>query len=211
MAIQISGTTVIDNSRNLSNIANASTSATGNTYAIRDASGNIAAANLSGNMQVFTSPGSFSVPPTTTKLKVTVTGGGGNLISPVFGPSGSGGGTGIALITVTGGSSIPVTVGAAARPGGSSTFGSFVTATGGAGAVAGGSASFPAPAPTYEAQLNLVGDSGQPSENDFRSGGASYWGGNTPTVGSYGSGSIMLDKSGNNNFPARDGVVVVEW
>lgn len=43
MAIQISGTTVIDNSRNLTNIANATTLACPNTYVLRDANGRILA------------------------------------------------------------------------------------------------------------------------------------------------------------------------
>lgn len=51
MAIQISGTNVIDNSRNLTNIANATTAATANTYVIRDASGNIPSSSL-GNIPI---------------------------------------------------------------------------------------------------------------------------------------------------------------
>lgn len=47
MAIQISGTTVIDNSRNLSNIANASTSSSANAYVVRDGSGNFSAGTIS--------------------------------------------------------------------------------------------------------------------------------------------------------------------
>jgi hypothetical protein len=43
MAIQISSCPVIDNSRNLTNIANATTAATANTYVLRDADGNITA------------------------------------------------------------------------------------------------------------------------------------------------------------------------
>jgi hypothetical protein len=43
MAIQISSCPVIDNSRCLVNIANATTAATANTYVIRDADGNITA------------------------------------------------------------------------------------------------------------------------------------------------------------------------
>jgi hypothetical protein len=46
MAIQISSCPVIDNSRNLTNIANATTAATANTYVLRDADGNITANEL---------------------------------------------------------------------------------------------------------------------------------------------------------------------
>ena len=53
MAIQISGTDVIDNSRNLTNIVNATSTNTGNAFVRRDASGNFSAgtitASLSGN------------------------------------------------------------------------------------------------------------------------------------------------------------------
>ena len=43
MAIQISGCPVLDNSRNLVNVGNATTTSTANTYVIRDANGNITA------------------------------------------------------------------------------------------------------------------------------------------------------------------------
>jgi hypothetical protein len=46
MAIQISGCPVIDNSRNLTNIANATTAATVNTYVLRGADGKICASSL---------------------------------------------------------------------------------------------------------------------------------------------------------------------
>lgn len=53
MAIKISGTTVVDDSRNLSNIANSSSSNTASAFVVRDESGNFSAgtitAALSGN------------------------------------------------------------------------------------------------------------------------------------------------------------------
>jgi hypothetical protein len=215
MAIQISGTTVIDDSRNLSNIANATTAATADTYAIRDAGGNLSAANLTANMSVYTGPGTFTVPPSTTRLKVTVTGGGGNYtVPPLSRNAGAGGGTGIAVINVTPGSSIPLTVGAAGAPGGSSTFGSFVTATGGGEGDAGGTASFPSPAPSYVSQLNIGGQSGfiYTGEYRYRAGGASFWGGNGGPGGAYGSGATIPSPSPSGAvIPARAGVVVVEW
>lgn len=39
MAIQIAGTNVVDNTRNLVNITNATSAATGNTFVLRDANG----------------------------------------------------------------------------------------------------------------------------------------------------------------------------
>lgn len=58
MAIQISGTTVIDNSRNLSNIANGTSANTASAFVQRDVSGNFSAgtitAALSGNSSTAT-------------------------------------------------------------------------------------------------------------------------------------------------------------
>ena len=104
------------------------------------------------NMTVFTSttPGqTFSVPPTTTRLKVTVVGGGGGGQSAggplcIGNKGGAGGGAAIRVISgLAGGNTIPVTVGAggtagtglggAGGAGGTSSFGVFSTATGGAG------------------------------------------------------------------------------
>lgn len=177
------------------------------------------------NMQVFTSPGSFFVPPTTTKLKVTVTGGGGALGEGNRG--GSSGATGIAVFNVTSGSTIPVAVGAGGQsfpsdiPGGTSSFGGFVAATGGNNSV-GGVASFPAPAPTYQARLGLDGGNGASGSvfSPLTAGGASYWGSAgvnvtfapnpTPvTQGAYGAGGGV--GPGPRQFSGIQGVVVVEW
>lgn len=61
MAIQISGTTVIDNSRNLSNIANSTNANTANAFVVRDGSGNFSAgtitASLNGSVTLSTSNG----------------------------------------------------------------------------------------------------------------------------------------------------------
>ena len=188
------------------------------------------------NMQVFTSPGTFTVPPTTTKVKVTVTGGGGGggLLAPATYYAGTGGGTGIAVINISGPASIPVTIGAAGAnfpsplgsSGGSSSFGTYVSASGGllAGisptATDGGSASFPQPAPTYQSTLNIFGGSissfwsPQPYGNAQMSvGGSSYWG-SSGTTSSYGSGSSSRSGVPNGTYfwyPAGAGVVVVEW
>jgi hypothetical protein len=58
MAIQISGTTVIDNSRNLTSIANATNANTASAFVQRDASGNFSAgtitAALTGNSSTAT-------------------------------------------------------------------------------------------------------------------------------------------------------------
>jgi hypothetical protein len=94
-----------------------------------------AAAPVSGftNMQVFTSPGTFTTPATTTKIKVTVVGGGASGITSNGG--GGGGGTAIYVGPVTASTPYAVTVGAASSPaasGNTSSFASLASATGGA-------------------------------------------------------------------------------
>lgn len=105
------------------------------------APGVIPSGGLSG--QIFASttpgPGSWTAPPTTTRIRVTVVGaGGGN--GPPASPSGpfqggAGGGTGIRSIPVVGGTPYPYTIGAGGTgAGGTTSFGSpaSVSATGGA-------------------------------------------------------------------------------
>jgi hypothetical protein len=84
----------------------------GTGISVTNSTGSITIANtLSGgfsNMQVFTGPGTFTTPATTTNIKVTVVGGGG-------------GGSGPSPVEAAGGS------------GGTSSFGSLASATGGVG------------------------------------------------------------------------------
>jgi hypothetical protein len=116
------------------------------------APGAIAAAGGSGgvgSVQVFTSPGTFNIPVTTFKIKVTVVGGGGpggsagSFVSEASGIGGSGGGGGTAVKWIDAPypvTAVPVTVGVAS---GTSSFGAYASATGGgAGAASpsGGSA-----------------------------------------------------------------------
>ena len=96
-----------------------------------------AAAGGFSNMQVFTSPGTFTTPATTTKIKVTVVGGGGaggGSVSPSGGGGGGGGGGAIYVGPVTASTGYAVTVGGA---GGTSSFGALASATGGAAGTAG--------------------------------------------------------------------------
>lgn len=96
------------------------------------------AAGYSGpSATVFTSPGTFTIPSTTTRIKVTVVGGGGS--GGTRGPgAASGGGAGGAAISwlsgLTGGNTLAVTVGA----GGSSVSGDANGNTGGTSSVASG-------------------------------------------------------------------------
>jgi hypothetical protein len=99
-----------------------------------------AAAGGFSSMQVFTGPGTFTTPATTTKIKVTVVGGGGNCgTAPSVYSAGSGGGGGAAIYVgpVTASTPYTVTVGSG-NPGGTSSFGPLASATGGA---AGGNSS----------------------------------------------------------------------
>ena len=94
----------------------------------------------------FSSPGTFTVPSSTTAVKVTVIGGGGGGANATIGNVGGGGGgsSGVNIQYITGitsGASIPVTVGAGGSPGGTggtSSIGPFgpggtVSQTGGGG------------------------------------------------------------------------------
>jgi hypothetical protein len=102
-----------------------------------------AAASGFSNMTVFTSPGTLTTPASTTKIKVTVVGGGGN--GGANGPGGtagggSGGGAGGAAIyvgPVAASSPFSVTVGGA---GGTSSFAALASATGGSAGGPGNSA-----------------------------------------------------------------------
>jgi hypothetical protein len=96
-----------------------------------------------GNMEVFTSSGTFTVPAGITKVKVTVVGGGGGGGTTVSGSGGGGGGTAIKVVTgLTPGGTVTVTVGgggALANSGGTSSFDAFCSATGGSvGGTSGG-------------------------------------------------------------------------
>ena len=91
------------------------------------------------NSQLFTASGTFTVPTSITKVKVTVFGGGGGACITQGAPGGLGG-VAIGYYTVTSGASITVTIGAggasasgAGSSGGTTSFGAFISATGGAG------------------------------------------------------------------------------
>jgi hypothetical protein len=183
------------------------------------------------NMQVFTSPGTFTTPATVTQVKVTVVGGGapGGTGSPTgnYGGGGGGGGGGAIYVgPVSASTPYAVTVGAAS---GTSSFSTLASATGGSGgsntptnnAGGGGAAGGAGSAGTL--QFNGGGGgggSGSPAGtglggtggNSLFGGGARSGAGATGIPGTaYGGGA-----SGSSSLPVAQGtgaagVVIVEY
>jgi hypothetical protein len=198
-------------------------STSGNVLTSNGTTWTSAAAAASGfsNMQVFTSPGTFTTPATTTKIKVTVVGGGGGgvPVNPAPRVSGGGGGGGGAIYVgavsastpyaVTVGSGGTFNVNAAGSPGGTSSFGSLASATGGTGASSGNT-------------TGGAGSAGTLQFNGFASlgpgvGGGSALGfgvGGQPTTQNgflYGGGGSGASPSSNNSGSGAAGVVIVEY
>jgi len=151
-------------------------------------------------IEVFNAPGTFTLPPGITAVKVTVIGGGGGAgagagESP-YGRPGGLGGFGVKVVTgLTG--PVAVTVGNAgnqpAGAGGTSTFGPFVTATGGNGGVGhpplGGSPGNPGTSPG--STINSVARSAFNSTGfDFEAGQA---GGGNPNSGNGSVGRVIVE------------------
>jgi hypothetical protein len=191
------------------------------------------------NMQVFTSPGTFTTPSTTTKIKVTVVGGGasgGARINPAPAPVGSaagggGGGTAIYVGPITASTPYAITVGAGGtgvtatsigNPGGTSSFGSLASATGGSAGPNTGPTSFVAGGAGgagTTGTLLLVGGTGgnglsaAPGGSSQNIGGSSAFGGGTsvssPSVGNYGGGGGGAPTSPTISSAAGGGGVVI--
>lgn len=190
----------------------------GTGISVTNGAGSITIANTlsSGftNMQVFTSPGTFTTPATTTRVKITVVGGGGNGgagSGTGSGSGGGGGGTAVYVGPINSSTPYPVTVGAGgvspAGPGGTSSFGSLASATGGGGVPgpgAGGAGS--------TGTLLLEGGNGTSGPISGQGGNSSISGiGVRSQVGkTYGGGG----GGGGINQPGNAGavgVVIVEW
>jgi hypothetical protein len=131
----------------------------GTGISVTNGSGAITIASTGGggfsNMEVFTSPGTWTNPGNVEKVKVTVVGGGGgsatlplpNAPSSTASSGGGGGGAAIEVIPFPSATNVTVTTGAgggAGAAGGTSSFGPYCSATGGAAGVI----NFPAPANT---------------------------------------------------------------
>lgn len=192
-------------------------------------SGTLTWANAAGggfsNMEVFTSPGTWTNPGSVTKVKVTVTGGGGGghrtpEASPAFHIGANAGGTAIEVVTIPT-SPVAVTVGSGGSfsnydwypdvsgSGGTSSFGAYCSATGGTGAVT----IYNGPEPSYYSfgsagvgsggQINIAGGRGDaiPANvnSKFSHGGHSIWGGagrTTSDTSAYGAGGHATGTSG---------------
>ena len=210
----------------------------GSGISVTNGSGSITIASTAAggftNMQVFTSPGTFTTPSSTTKIKVTVVGGGGAGGASQSGGAG-GGGTAIYVGPVTASTPYAVTIGAGGTytiptgngsSGSTSSFGSLASATGGSGvniSNIGGGAGGAGSAGT----LQFTGGGGSagirqatPSFAPVQSGGAggsSYFGGGAAAAGyttgnngtAYGGGG---NGGGNGNGGSGfAGVVIVEY
>lgn len=191
------------------------------------------------NMQLFTSSGTFTVPSGVTRVKVTCVGGGGGgggwyYNAEEYYHGGGGGGSGLSeavVSSLTGGSTISVTVGnggtagvgsysaaTAGGNGGSSSFGSYVIALGGTGGgkayigVHGGAG---AGAGTGTGTLLLPGTPGESGAttgkggDNFQYGRGLSFGSTSLGYGSGGAGGHSDTVSGAK--AGRPGFVLVEW
>lgn len=147
-----------------------------------------------GQVQVFSSSGVWTVPAGISRVRVRMWGGGGGSFTGAQQTSGSGGGFALkAIYDLSGVTSIPVTVGAAGTTGnpglvgGTSSFGSYVSATGGQSGAASN---------VTTAGTGVGGDINT-------SGGASN---NTTTSGGGGAGSLFgTGGAGTNNGVGNSG------
>ena len=170
------------------------------------------------DIEVFTNPGTYSMPADVSAVKVTVQagGGGGSNPAPEAGAGGGGGGAAIERIaapSITAGVSVTVG-GAGAAPftgasGGTSSFGSFCSASGGGGATRGGGGSFGeggAGGSGSGGNVNMTGQAGTPGGDSGR-GGGSFMGQGGRANDNDGSG---FGSGGRVTQSGRAGIVIVE-
>ena len=170
------------------------------------------------DIEVFTNPGTYSMPADVSAVKVTVQagGGGGSNPAPEAGAGGGGGGAAIERIaapSITAGVSVTVG-GAGAAPftgasGGTSSFGSFCSASGGGGATRGGGGSFGeggAGGSGSGGNVNIGGQAGTPGGDSGR-GGGSFMGQGGRANDNDGSG---FGAGGRVTQSGRAGIVIVE-
>lgn len=187
-----------------------------------------AAAGGFSNMQVFTGPGTFTTPSTTTQIKVTVVGGGsGGGGGGSNSGGGAGGGTAIYVGPVTASTPYAVTVGAGGSAGsapgpggagGTSSFGSLASATGG-GAPSTGNGGIGGSGST--GTLLLKGGDGNNynggGPNGYLAGTSMLGGASTPgapgprPASNYGGGGPGGDGPSSAGRAGAGGVVIVEF
>lgn len=190
-----------------------------------------AAAGGFSNMTVFASPGTFTTPASTTRIKVTVVGGGGGAGgAPDGGSGGAGGGTAMYVGAVSASTGYAVTVGSGGAgivgdanpgsPGGTSSFAALASATGGSGGGTGndGSSGGSGSAGTLQIKggsgLSRITSRTSPLTVRGGGGGDSFLGGGAPTGsqgtgGNYGGGGAGgTSLSGGSG---AGGVVIVEF
>jgi hypothetical protein len=174
------------------------------------------------NMTVATTPGSFTTPASTTKIKVTVVGAGGSggsggstpgPLGPTptgIGSGGGGGGAAIKILTVSASTPYPYTIGTA--PGGTSSFGpvggTTVSATGGANAAASGGAAG-AGGLGASGDINIRGGGGGGASPRGGNGGSSILGGGGAPPGGVG-GQYGGGGSGSSAVGFA-GVIIIEY
>ena len=165
------------------------------------------------NMTVYTSPGTFTTPSTTTQIKVTVVGGGGGAGGPGAGSGGGGGGAAIYVGPVSASTGYTVTVGTGggqAASGNTSSFGALASATGGSTG-SGGNSNGGAGGAGSAGTLQFKGGCGQSCVYNGSGiptgGGSSYLGGGG--VGGGAGGNYGGGASGAAS--GAGGVVVVEY
>ena len=239
MAIKVGGTTVINDSRQLSNIA----SVDATTVAALGAAGVGGSGGLV-SRQIFTSSGTWTRPAGVTKIKVMGVGGGGsggesNWDQEFFGGGGGSGGYFDKFMDVSSISSVAVTIGAGAagqagfgQDGGNTTFGSYCTGEGGSGGKATyNSSSGGEGGAATGGDINIRGGGGGAGAaagnahgvNFTGQGGASFFGGGShgctryartsaPAAwGSGGSGGAANGSGSQQNGNAgQDGILIVE-
>lgn len=179
------------------------------------------AASSAGNIQYFTSSGTFTVPTGITRVKVQVIGGGGAGNATTFlagniwmnGGGGGGGGFGEGVFTVTPGATIAVTIGAAGiangGTGGTTSFGSFITATGGLGGSASSGGGHEGLGGTSTGgSISIQGQGDNITINTTGQVAAGPYGG----LSGYGKGGdgFSANTSGNGSN-GRSGICIVQW
>jgi hypothetical protein len=167
------------------------------------------------NLAVFTSSGTWTVPPGITRCKVTVTGGGGGAGNAY---AGAAGGTAIGIVNLSGSfATITVGAGGAANTTGAAGTSSFVygaitvSATGGTSGNTGTSFSPTTGGGGSGGDINVTGGPGAALAGITATGGASFWGGGDTWTGAsaYGSGGGWYTNIG--TVAGRSGIVVIEF